>query len=150
MKSLLLVFVSIVFLYANTFDEAISIAKSKLGAPYRYGKSGENSFDCSGLIYYVYHKRLGYNLPRSAYDMSNMSEYKIFDKSSLQKGDLVFFDTRDRGYVNHVGIYLGGMRFIHASSGKAYRVTISPLDKGFYKYRFMWGIRLSPLLKHHQ
>ena len=149
MKSLLLVFISLVFLYGNS-NKAISIAKSKLGSPYRYGKSGNHSFDCSGFIYYVYHKRLGYDLPRTAYGMSNMSEDKIFEKELLEKGDLLFFDTSDKGKVNHVGIYLGNMKFIHASSGKAYRVTISPLDRGFYKNRFLWAIRPELSLKPHQ
>ncbi len=150
MKSLLLVFIGFVFLYGSFIDRAVDIAKSKLGSPYRYGKSGENSFDCSGFVYYVYHKRLGFYLPRTAYDMSNMSEDKIFEKDALKRGDLLFFDTRDRGYVNHVGIYLGNKRFIHASSGKAYQVTISPLDKGFYRDRFLWGIRLERSSKLHR
>ncbi len=132
------------FLYADSFN-VISIAKSKLGSPYEYGQSGDNSFDCSGFVYYVYHKRLGYNIPRTAKAQSEINTNKIFDKKSLKIGDLVFFDTSDRGYVNHSGIYIGNMKFIHSSSGKAYQVTISPLDRGFYKNRFLWAIRLKQI-----
>jgi len=119
----------------------ITTAKSKLGSPYSYGKAGENSFDCSGFVYYVYLKN-GYHIPRTSKAQSQMSKEKIYDKSQLKPGDILFFDTSDRGYVNHSGIYLGDMKFIHASSGKAYSVTISKLDRGFYKDRFKWGIRV--------
>jgi hypothetical protein len=60
----------------------------------------------------------------------------------LRKGDLVFFDTAQRGHVNHSGLYLGGGSFIHASSGKVYGVTISHLDRGFYARAFQWGVRV--------
>ena len=141
MKSLLLVFISCILLQAD-FKDVITIAKSKLGKPYEYGKSGENSFDCSGFVYYVYHKRLGYKLPRTSKAQSEVNATRIFNKKELLPGDLVFFDTSNKGVVNHSGIYIGDMKFIHSTSGKAYQVTISPLDRGFYKDRFMWGIRI--------
>jgi len=119
----------------------LELAQSKLGSPYSYGKAGENSFDCSGFVYYVFLKN-GYHIPRTSKAQSQMSKQKIYDKNKLLPGDILFFDTADRGWVNHSGIYLGNMRFIHASSGKAYSVTISRLDKGFYKDRFKWGIRV--------
>ena len=119
----------------------LSVAKSKLGSPYSYGKAGEYSFDCSGFVYYVY-KKNGYHIPRTSKAQSQMSQKKIFSKRALKPGDILFFDTSDRGYVNHSGIYLGEMKFIHASSGKAHSVTISRLDRGFYKDRFLWGIRV--------
>ncbi len=146
MKSLVLfIFIS---LFAScskinsTREYAVILAKSKLGSPYEYGKSGENSFDCSGFVYYIYKKKLDINIPRTAKAQSTIKEDKIYNKQELKKGDILFFDTADRGYVNHSGIYIGDMKFIHASSGKAYSVTISPLDRGFYKDRFKWGIRV--------
>ena len=56
---------------------------------------------------------------------------------ALKPGDLVFFDTskNKRGYVNHVGIYIGGDKFIHASSAKK-KVTITSLESPFYKMRY--------------
>ena len=126
----------------STREYIVILAKSKIGSPYEYGKSGEDSFDCSGFVYYIYHKKLRLNIPRTAKAQSQISKDIIKDKSKLKVGDIVFFDTSDKGYVNHSGIYLGNMKFIHASSGKAYSVTISPLDKGFYKNRFKWGIRV--------
>jgi len=129
-----------------TFDKNISIkekiillAKSKLGLPYRYGKSGPKSFDCSGFVYYIF-KNAGIILPRTSFKQSKIG--KKIGKDELKVGDLVFFDTSNRGRVNHSGIYIGNGKFIHASSGKAFRVTISNLNRGFYKDRFKWGIRV--------
>jgi len=62
-------------------------------------------------------------------------------RDQIQKGDILFFDTHARGHINHSGIYLGDGKFIHSSSGKAYAVTISTFDKGFYLDKFRWGIR---------
>jgi len=139
---LIMIFIFMSGCFANENNQTvINTAISKLGAPYSYGKAGENSFDCSGFVYYVFGKN-GYKIPRTAKAQSQMSKIKIYDKSKLKAGDMVFFDTADRGYVNHSGIYLGDMKFIHASSGKAYSVTISRLDRGFYKNRFKWGIRV--------
>jgi len=144
MKTFLFLF-TLVFLSGCSASDSnqtvISTAKSKLGSPYSYGKAGEDSFDCSGFVYYVYLKN-GYHIPRTSKAQSQMSEKKIFDKNKLKPGDILFFDTSDKGHVNHSGIYLGNMKFIHASSGKAYSVTISRLDRGFYKDRFLWGIRV--------
>jgi len=81
----------------------------------------------------------GIDLPRTALAQSKSGE-KI-SRASLQPGDILFFDTAHRGHVNHSGIYLGEGKFIHASSGKAYGVTISDLDQGFYKEKFLWGVR---------
>jgi len=62
--------------------------------------------------------------------------------SELQRGDLIFFDTLNKGRVSHVGIYIGDNKFIHASSGsKTKKVTISEFDS-YYKNKFKWGIRL--------
>ena len=145
MKSFLLLV--LILLYGCSASERsfdiTATAKSKLGFPYSYGKAGENSFDCSGFVYYVF-KKHGYKIPRTSKAQSVMKEEKIFDKSLLKEGDIVFFDTSDRGRVNHSGIYLGSMKFIHASSGKAHSVTISRLDRGFYKHRFLWGVRVVP------
>ena len=61
-------------------------------------------------------------------------------RKDLKPGDLIFFDTSKerKGIVNHVGIYIGNNKFIHASSG-AGKVVISSLDRPFYSQRFLWG-----------
>ena len=118
-----------------------SLAKKKLGGRYVLGATGgRNTFDCSGLTTYVY-KQHGIKLPRTSIAQSKIG--KSVNKNELKKGDLVFFDTskRRRGYVNHVGIYIGNNKFIHASSAKR-KVIISSLSEPFYGSRLTGARRL--------
>jgi len=114
-------------------------AYKHLGKPYRYGAVGPQSFDCSGFVYAV-HKKLGVMLPRTSLAQSRISGRRI-SRNHLRVGDLLFFDTASRGHVNHTGIYLGNGKFIHASSGKAFSVTISDIN-AWYKDKFKWGKRI--------
>ncbi len=111
-------------------------AQKHLGKPYKYGAVGPNSFDCSGFVYAVY-KKFGIILPRTSINQSKIRGPKLSIRE-LRVGDILFFDTASRGHVNHCGIYIGNDKFIHASSGKAYSVTISDLN-GWYKDKFRWG-----------
>lgn len=120
----------------------ISLAKEKLGKRYVWGASGnKNTYDCSSFVKYVY-KKNGIELPRTSIMQSKVGKYVKRDE--LQKGDLIFFDTskRRKGYVNHVGIYLGDNKFIHASSAKK-KVVITSLDKTFYSNRYKGARRPS-------
>ena len=119
-------------------ENLIALAKSKLGNKYAPAQAGPDHFDCSGFVYYVF-DRNGIRIPRSSRAQSE-SGGKL-KRQELRMGDILFFDTYDRKHINHSGIYLGNGTFIHSSSGKAYGVTISNLDKGFYKDKFRWGIR---------
>ena len=107
---------------------AINLAYAQMGKPYRWGAEGPSSFDCSGFTTYIYKNALGKSIPRTSSAQSGYGAY--VSKDQLQPGDLVFFDTDSDGDVNHVGIYVGGGKFIHASSG-AGKVTVSDLD-GWY------------------
>ena len=112
-----------------------SLAKTKLGKRYVWGASGnKNTYDCSSFTKFVY-KKNGINIPRTSIRQSKFG--KFVKRSELQKGDLVFFDTskKRKGYVNHVGIYLGDNKFIHASSAKK-KVVITSLNKNFYSNRY--------------
>ncbi len=126
-------------------EEAIEIAKSKLGSPYVYGEEGPDSFDCSGFTYYVM-KKLGISLPRTAYNQGyDQYGVKITDRDNLLPGDLVFFNTNnsDGDLSDHAGIYLGNGDFIHANSGKGYSVIISNMNtSSFYNAAFSWGRRV--------
>ncbi|MAC84391.1 MAG: glycoside hydrolase [Arcobacter sp.] len=126
----------------NSSDTLISLAKSKIGSPYVYAKTGPDSFDCSGFVYYVFNEN-NISLPRTSINQSKIGP-KI-TRAEIKKGDLVFFDTNLKGHVNHSGIYLGEGKFIHASSGKANGVTISDID-GWYKDKFKWGIKNTYLI----
>lgn len=120
----------------------IKLAKKKLGKRYVWGAVGQkNTFDCSGFTKYVYEKN-GIKIPRTSLRQSKFG--KPVSRKELRKGDLVFFDTskRRRGYVNHVGIYIGDNKFIHASSAKK-KVVITSLNKAFYRQRFKGARRPS-------
>ena len=119
-----------------------SVAKTKLGKRYVWGASGkQNTFDCSSFTKYVY-KKNGIDIPRTSIKQSKFGKY--VKRNELKKGDLIFFDTskKRRGYVNHVGIYLGDNKFIHASSAKK-KVVITSLNKSFYSNRYKGARRPS-------
>jgi len=115
-------------------------AQKYLGKKYVWGATGPYRFDCSGFTSYVC-KKNGVNIPRRAISQSKVGKY--VSRSNLKAGDLIFFDTskRRRGFVNHVGIYIGHNKFIHASSAKK-KVVVTSLNKPFYRSRFKWGRRM--------
>lgn len=82
----------------------------EMGKPYKWGGTGPDSYDCSGLVYSVYGK-LGISLPRTASSQASVG-IKVA-KEDLEYGDLVFF-ARDGKNINHVGIYVGDGEMIHA------------------------------------
>ena len=119
----------------NKSRKIISLAKTKLGQKYVWGAVGQKgTFDCSGFTSYVYRKN-GIILPRTSFNQAKFG--KLVSRHNLRKGDLIFFDTskEKKGYVNHVGIYIGNGKFIHASSAKK-KVVISKLTN-FYAKHYM-------------
>jgi cell wall-associated NlpC family hydrolase len=88
--------------------KALAFAKKQLGDSYRYGATGPNSWDCSGLTGGSW-KAAGVKLPRTS-----QAQYKVgkaVSKGNLKPGDLVFFYSGR----SHVAIYAGGGKVIHAS-----------------------------------
>ncbi|MEN8170025.1 MAG: C40 family peptidase [Pseudomonadota bacterium] len=108
---------------------AAAIATKMLGKPYRYGGASPRGFDCSGLVYYAYHKA-GYKVPRTSQQQYRNS--LPVKQAQMREGDLLFF--RIEGKVSHVGVYLGNNMFIHAPSSSK-RVTIASLDSPYWKPR---------------
>jgi len=128
--------------WSGSNSRVIRVAKRYLGRRYVWGAEGPSSFDCSGFTQYVMRKTKGVRLPRVSRKQAYYGKY--VSRSHLRPGDLVFFDTsrRRRGYVNHVGIYIGNNKFIHASSAR-HRVVITSLNRPFYRARFKWGRRVN-------
>lgn len=105
-------------------DKMISIAKKQLGDTYILGKSGPDSFDCSGLVYYCLRQVNVYTRRLNAAGLSKTTSWtKISDIDNVKPGDLLFFKSDDSSTVGHVGIYIGGGEMIDASSanGKVVR-----------------------------
>lgn len=122
-------------------QKMVSYAKKFIGVKYVWGGNTPSSgFDCSGFVKYVY-KNFGVNLNRVASDQAAQGLKVAKDK--LKPGDLVFFDTNGgHNSINHVGMYIGGGQFIHASSSRSvHRVTISSLSGGYYSNAYMTARR---------
>lgn len=118
--------------------DVVSAAYGWIGTRYRWGGQSRGGTDCSGFVGSVYRSK-GVSLPRTAAEMSKRGQ--AVSKSSLTKGDLVFFKTRGNR-VSHVGMYVGDGKFIHASSGKGH-VTVSSLNEGYYQRRYAGAKRVA-------
>lgn len=104
-----------------------------LGVPYkRGGNSAETGFDCSGFVRAVYEQTVGHVLPRRADQQAAATQ--TIDKSELQPGDLVFFNTMKRAF-SHVGIYVGDNKFIHSPRTGA-EVRVEDMRVGYWQTRF--------------
>ena len=119
-------------------QQVVDYAKQYLGTPYVYGGNGPSSFDCSGYTSYVY-RHFGYTLNRTA--SGQLSNGVSVSKSELQPGDLVFFKDGGSKPVSHVGIYIGGGQFIHASTS-TYEVRINDLTSGYYNNVYVYARRI--------
>jgi cell wall-associated NlpC family hydrolase len=104
-----------------------------LGVPYkRGGNSAEGGFDCSGFVKAMYEQTVGMVLPRRSVEQAAATQ--PIDKSELQPGDLVFFNTL-RSAFSHVGIYVGDNKFIHSPrTGSVVRVE--DMRVGYWSSRF--------------
>lgn len=115
----------------------VAAATSAIGTPYRYGGADRSGFDCSGLVSYAY-LSAGIAVPRTARDQQRAAV--AVPREGLLPGDLVFFSTSGRG-TDHVGIYTGAGRFVHApSSGRV--VSYAYLDDPWYSRRYLGAGRL--------
>ena len=110
-----------------------------LNTPYKYGGNSLSGIDCSAFTQNVYRDSWLLDLNRSARDQFQQG-IVIEDRSELEFGDLVFFNTRKRVKPGHVGIYIGDNLFAHASSKLG--VTISSLDHEYYNKRYMGARRI--------
>jgi cell wall-associated NlpC family hydrolase len=117
-------------------EELAKAAQTFVGVPYLWGgTSAEEGFDCSGLTMTVYQLN-GLNLPRTSAEQYNAGE--AIDRAKLQKGDLLFFATTGHKKVSHVGVYIGGNRFIHAP-GRGKKIGVDSLTSEYYEKRFLGG-----------
>lgn len=122
-------------------NRLLEFAKSMLGIRYRSASSSPSrGFDCSGFVNYVF-SNFGFKVPRSSREFATSGEAKKLEDAKI--GDVILFTgTNSRSRTpGHVGIIysINGdeVKFIHSSSGNAKGVTISSLDEGFYKKRFL-------------
>ena len=114
-----------------TGEDIIAYARKYLGYRYVYGTAGPNTFDCSGFTSYVY-KHFGYSLNRTS--GGQRSNGKKVNKSDLKAGDILCFS-------GHVGLYIGGNKFIHAANPRK-GVIISSLSESYYVKTYITARRI--------
>ena len=126
---------------AGRIDKLINAAKKQLGDPYILGKSGPDSFDCSGLVVYCLRQANVYTRRLNAAGLSKTTSWKkISDIDDLQRGDLIFFKSDDSSTVGHVGIYIGGGEMIDASSANG-KVVRRGAKTSYWRRNFVVGRR---------
>lgn len=106
------------------------------GVRYRLGGSSKKGIDCSAFVQITFKSKFGVHLPRTTHLQSRLG--KKISKYELEAGDLVFFRTGSNS--RHVGIYLEGNKFLHASRRRG--VTISKLDNVYWKANYWKSIRI--------
>lgn len=112
---------------AGVGETAAAIALRQVGVPYRYGGQNPSGFDCSGLVHYAYHNA-GKSVPRTTGQLWDSAV--SVRESEMRAGDLLFFSIN--GKMQHVGLYVGNGRFVHApSSGKV--VSVQSLSSDYYR-----------------
>jgi cell wall-associated NlpC family hydrolase len=123
----------------NQASELVVNAMGFLGVPYKRGGTGIAGFDCSGFVRAMYASTLGLVLPHNAKAQAASTE-KI-DKTELQPGDLVFFNTLRRAF-SHVGIYVGEGKFIHSPRSGG-QVRIEDMRDSYWAKRFNGARRVN-------
>lgn len=126
--------------HAGAGQQLVLHSLSLIGVRYRLGgTSPATGLDCSGLVQHVFGEVLGFALPRRSEEMSRTGTPVSLD--ALQPGDLVFFNTVRRAF-SHVGIYIGGNRFVHAPSSGG-RVRVESIGSSYWARRFNGARRIA-------
>lgn len=125
-------------------DDMVLAALSLIGSPYKYGGDNPDAgFDCSGLVKYVLGLTSTINLPRSSAEMySNRYGHKI-SLEELKAGDLLFFRIGGSKRVNHVAVYIGEQRFVHAPSTGGF-VRVDQLGDKYWTRYLLGAKRVLP------
>lgn len=116
-------------------SSVVATANQYIGSKYVYGGTTPSGFDCSGFTSYVY-KKYGVNLNRTA--AGQYSNGVAVSKSELQPGDLVMFG---KSGINHVGIYVGGGKMVHAANSSR-GVTTDTINSGYYGTNYVGARRV--------
>lgn len=123
---------------ASTGERIAATARAQLGRPYRYGGTGPDAFDCSGLVHFA-HAAHGIKVPRTTGEQ--FRDAVPVREHQLAAGDVLFFRFEEGPKVTHVAIYLGNGRFVHAPrSGRP--VELQRLEDPWYRRSFAGAGRL--------
>ena len=126
-----------------SLDEALKFARAMMGAAYLWGGTSSKGVDCSGLTKTAFLSQ-GIILPRNASAQAKVGEpLPLDDCNAFEPGDLMFFGNASTGRINHVGMALGGCRFIHCS-GRVRISSLNPNDSDFESLSLLDARRLTP------
>ncbi len=123
--------------------QIVQNAKKMLGTPYVFASESSRGVDCSGLVCYLYKKTEGITPPRTSREQSTFG--KKVDRNDLRPGDTIYFRGSRRGGVNHAAIYIGGGKYIHASSSHG-RVIVSDVHSPYFARNFVVARRFDSKL----
>ena len=115
----------------------IAQARQFIGLKYIWGGTSSYGFDCSGFMFRLYQSQ-GIYIPRNS--TSQSQEGLAIGKQNLLPGDLLFFSTENgKGYIHHVGMYIGNGIMIHAPSSNS-EIKETRIDDNPYREEY-WGAR---------
>lgn len=128
--------------YQKARETAMNKLMGQLGKPYQWGgTSPKTGFDCSGLVWYAYKDLVKFKIPRTANEMYHLRDAASIKRAELEKGDLVFFRINGRGTADHVGVYLGGGKFIQSPrTGKD--IQVSGLSEDYWQEHYIGARRM--------
>ncbi|WP_455819253.1 C40 family peptidase [Pseudomonas cerasi] len=131
--------------YQKARETAMNKLMGQLGKPYQWGgTSPKTGFDCSGLVWYAYKDLVKFKIPRTANEMYHLRDAASIKRDQLEKGDLVFFRINGRGTADHVGVYLGGGKFIQSPrTGKD--IQVSALGEDYWQEHYIGARRMMTL-----
>lgn len=118
--------------------DIVDIAKSKIGCAYQLGADGPNTFDCSGLVYWVFGQK-GISVPRSTTSYSSyIGSDKEISWEEAQPGDILIILASERGTTyGHAAIYLGNNEYIHAPKpGDSVKISSGATSHFKHVFRF--------------
>lgn len=119
-------------------DEVMYKVIEYLNTPYLWGGTSKRGIDCSAFVQSVMYQALGVSIPRTSLEQSGVGV--DVSTEELKFGDLLFFDTMNKGRVSHVGIYLQDGYFVH--SGSKTGVIVADLNSDFYSRTFLKAKRV--------
>jgi cell wall-associated NlpC family hydrolase len=119
-------------------EAVVETALEAIGTPYRWGGSGANGFDCSGLVQYAYGQH-GIELPRTSRDQLQRGDPVDTDVKVLEPGDILGFSAGAGGEPMHVGLYVGDAQFIHSSTSG---VMISDVTEPYWRRHLLMARRI--------
>jgi cell wall-associated NlpC family hydrolase len=123
--------------YSSRGQDVVNIAIKYVGSRYVYGGTTPRGFDCSGFTYYVYNQA-GVRLSRDMRTQLNTGTR--ISAADLQPGDLLFWQNTYKRGLSHVGIYIGGGKFVHAANERS-GVLVSSMNTAYWASRYVGAAR---------